>query len=133
MSVALGWAPRAAPLAPRATVAEGAVARRLARHLLAAPSLAGLRGVATADLLVCLGDPPPWVDGVLLLGVDPDAPGLLLPTYLAPTPPIPLVEAALRRDAPPGPLAVLPAGRRLVPLGDARALDAARLRRWLDA
>ncbi len=70
---------------------------------------------------------------MLLLGIDADAPGLLLPTYLRPTLPLSLVEAALRRAAPPGPLAVLPAARRLVPLGDARALDLHHLRRWLDA
>jgi hypothetical protein len=129
---------RAKPLPPRAAVAEGTAALRLARRLLARsdPDLARLSGVAAPGLLAVLGAPGdlPWVDGVRYLGADPDAPGLLLQTTLAFELPAALVEGALRAQVRPavGPLALLLAPLRLLPLGEARPIDRARLAAWLE-
>jgi hypothetical protein len=120
-----------------AVVAEGEAARRLALRVLTCPdgTMARLSGVAGRGLLVLLGAEAdlPWVDGVRYLGRDPEAPALLLPTALALTAPLLLVERALlgaAKDAAP-PYAVLLEPLRLVPLGGARSLERARLGAWL--
>lgn len=131
--------PRAAPLAPRAAVAEGATAARLARVLLERDdaALARLSGVAAPGLLVLTGpeEALPWVDGIRYLGLDPEAPALLLPTVLEPEIPIALLERALLAGSPgaPTPLALLQDPQRLVPLGAARPVERAQLVAWLEA
>jgi len=134
--VAVTWHPRDEPLAPAAVAAVGEAARRLAQRLLAGPpgALARLRGVASAALIVLIGEPDalPWVDGARYLGRDERAPALLLPTALAPSVPPALLERALLARAPHGPLAVLLAPPRLVGLAAARPLTSARLRAWLE-
>jgi len=100
---ALAWRERAHSLAPTGVVAGGAVAQALVRALKGrdAASLQDLSAVATATLLVLRGDAErlPWVDGVRYCAPDPDAPGLWLPTWLAPTQPPDLVLDVLRRRA----------------------------------
>jgi hypothetical protein len=152
--IRLDWVPRATPLTARAVVASGNAARALARRLLALEdaALGGLVAVASADLLVVLGDASalPWVDGVGYLGRDDAAPELLLPTAVAPTVPPAVLEAAVRAavsGAPSAaagsrapidaagvraPIAVLAQPPRLVPCGAARAIDRARLVAWLE-
>ncbi len=139
MTTELRLRPRAAPLTPRAAVAEGAVALRLARALLARDdaALARLSGVAAPGLLLVTGpeEALPWVDGVRYLGTDPEAPALLLPTALEPELPAALVERALLTAAAGAatPLALLEGPARLVPVGQARPLERARLVAWLGA
>jgi hypothetical protein len=84
-------------------------------------------------LLVGPGEALPWADGALYLGRDPAAPALLLPTMLAPSVPLELLERALRRRlAASGPLALLPrAGAvEVVALAGARTVTAERLAQW---
>jgi MoxR-vWA-beta-propeller ternary system protein len=134
----LRWHTREPPLEPVAAAATGPAARALALRLLAMPDerLAALSGVAGAELLLVLGagDDLPWVDGAQYLGRDPEAPGLLLPTALRPAVPLPLVERAamLRRRTAPMPAALVLDPPLLVPLEDARPVDRAVLRRWLE-
>lgn len=132
--IAVDWILRAAPLPPRALFAEGACADALVHRLLRA-SLAGLRGVATEDAVVILGDfvALPWVDGVRYLGQDADAPALLMPTTHRPNVPVDLLERALLARAAPGdaPLAVV--ASRILPTGGALPLNATRLQRWRSA
>jgi hypothetical protein len=119
--------------------ATGEVARALARKLLAREdgALARLRGVAGPELLVLLGEAEalPWVDGVVYLGRDEQAPSLLLPSNRAPAVPPALLERALlaRAGAGDAPLAVLLDPPRLVPTGSARTVARERLSGWLDA
>jgi hypothetical protein len=133
--LALAWTPRDAPLAPRAVVGEGAAAYALGRRLVHCDrdELAGLAAVAAPGLLIVLasGDALPWVDGALYLGADLSAPSLLVPTALAPTVPIAVLELAVRARVPAAPVAVLPSPLRLVPCGGARAIDRERLEAWL--
>lgn len=131
------FAPREPPLAPCAVVATGEAARALVARLRVRSDLRGLRGVAGEDAVVLLGEAEalPWVEGVRYLGRDPQAPGLLLPTTLAPElPPAVLLRALARLVGPPElPVAVLagqPGPLRLVPLGGAMPLDAAALEAW---
>jgi len=134
----LRWQVREPPLEPVATAATGPAARALARRLMAmSPErLAALSGVAGGELLLVLGEGKdlPWVDGVQYLGRDPEAPGLLLPTTLRPAVPLPLVERAamLRRRTAPMPVAVVLDPPLLVPLEEARPVDRAVLRQWLE-
>jgi hypothetical protein len=120
-------------------LASGDAARRLALRLLALPTdrLARLQGVAGSDLVALVGDEAdlPWVDGARYLGRDPSAPALLLPTALAVGAHPALLERAVLAAAPGAspPLAVLPDPLRVVPLGDARPIDPARLRDWLES
>jgi hypothetical protein len=134
--------PRAVPLAPAAVVARGkaaaALASRLARRDDAA--LGRLSGVGAPGLLLLIGaaEELPWVDGVVYLGRDPEAPSLLLPTLLEPDVPAPLFERAIlarARGAAP-PIAVLVDSGyvgALVGAGAARAVGRAELSAFLGA
>lgn len=99
----LAWRERAHTLAPLGLVAQGVVAQSLLAGLKRRDpaSLQGLSVLATSTLLVLRGDGEslPWVDGVRYCAPDPDAAGLWLPTWLAPTLPPDLVLDALRRRA----------------------------------
>jgi hypothetical protein len=134
--IRVGWGPRRAPLVPLAVAARGAAAARLARRLLEG-ELEGLRACAGEGVLVVLGPAErlPWAEGVRYLGRDPAAPGLLLPTALAPTVPVDLLARALVRRAR-GVLAVLPPeaglGPAVVPLVSAPIFRPA-LEAWLEA
>ena len=111
--VPIAWRLRATPLAPAAVVARGEAARRLAARVSEA-ALARLAGVAGPSVLLFTGpaEELPWVDGALYLGVDPAAPGLLLPCNHQADVPAALLEKALERraGAAPLPLAVLHEG-----------------------
>jgi hypothetical protein len=128
---------RRSPLEAIAVYAEGAVAHALIEQLAAASGerIGALRGVARADCAVLLGPALelPWVDGVLYLGRDERAPQLLLPTYCEPELPCELLERRVLAAAQPPPIAVVPCAQRLVAVGQARALDRAALRAWLNA
>jgi hypothetical protein len=99
----LAWRERAHGLAPAGLVAGGVALPALLRELgrRDAASLPGLSVLATPSLLVLLGDAErlPWVDGVAYCAPEPEAPGLWLPTRLAPNLPPDLLHAALRRRA----------------------------------
>jgi len=133
------WAARPAPLALSGLAASGPAATLLLQRLLRCSDeqLARLRGVGDRALLVVTGEPGdlPWVDGVLYLGRDENAPNLLLPTHLQPSLPTALLELALMRRVKSGsaPLAVLPSPARLVPLSVARRLDRETLSRLAGA
>lgn len=134
------WLPRPDPLPPLAATARGEAARVLARRLLGRlESLPQLAGVAGGDLLVITpltgeADRLPWVEGIVYLGRDPLAPSLLLPTTLAPSVSLSLLEPALLRrfDTLPVPLVVLPMWDCVLSLADAHAIDADQLRQWLE-
>ncbi|HET8724193.1 MAG TPA: hypothetical protein VFM53_08285 [Anaeromyxobacteraceae bacterium] len=138
MTAILRMRPRTVPLGPRAVVAEGTVAARLARYLLARDdaSLGKLSGVAAPGLLVITGpeEALPWVDGVCYLGLDPEAPALLLPTALEPEVPVALLERAILSGAGNAatPLALLDAPVRVVPTGESRPIERAHLLAWMD-
>lgn len=132
----LRWIPRREPLAAAAIAARGEVATELAERLVDRPdaSLAALRGVAGIAWVVVLGAEVdlPWVDGVVLLGADPRAPSLLIPTTLDADVPLPLVARALLVGAHrEPPLAVLPSDATVVSVAAARALDRAAIASWL--
>ena len=110
----ISFSPRDDSLAPIAATGLGPVARALAERLLrlSDDQLAALRGAAADGLVFVTGETAvlPWVDGVVYLGRDPDAPRLLLPTMLRPSAPLAAFERRHRppgRSARPGPWAVL--------------------------
>jgi hypothetical protein len=137
LQIAVEWRPRPEPLEPVAVAARGEAARAVARRLLARPdeALGKVAGVAGDGVLVLIGEAAalPWADGVVYLGRDPAAPGLLLPTALTPSVPLSLLERALLERAGAGgaPLAVLPGFGRLVSLAAARPVARAPLVAWL--
>ena len=136
-SVPIRWTPRADPLPALAVAGVGPVALALLRRVLAEDDagLARWRGVAGSGVLVLLGDAAslPWVEGVVYLGRELQAPSLLLPCTLAPDVPLALLERAFSsRYRGMTPLAVLPRSGHLVPVGAAQplfreALEALRL------
>jgi hypothetical protein len=106
-------------------------ARRAAADLVEDPRRAGWRGLAVGDGLLLLGAELPWAPGMTWLGAPASAPGLLLPTRLAPDVPEDLLFRAVRgRVEGALPVAVLPAEGWLVPAGEATPLDPVRLARW---
>ena len=129
----LEWLPRAAPLATRAVIATAEAARALGHRIAALDdeSLRALSAVAAEDVLLAIGDALPWADGVTYLGRDDAAPGLLLPTALAPTIPAPVLQQAIATRTDARLVAVLPGC--IVPCDRAREIERDRLRAWLEA
>jgi hypothetical protein len=112
-----------------AVAGVGPVARALCQSLLGRP-LGGLSGVVGEAggrrVVVILGEEArlPWVDGVVYLGRDPEAPGVLLPTRQRPALPVDLFARGVRLRLPESgwPAAVLADAGLFVPTGAARAL-----------
>jgi hypothetical protein len=125
------WVEREPPLAPTAALGLGPVAARLAARLLR--GAAGLDAVLTDGLLLVLGaaDRLPWVDGVIYLGADGDAPLLLMPTTARPEVHVALVDEAVRaRVGRRGQrVAIVPDPRRIIVLDGARPPAASALER----
>lgn len=132
--VEIEWVRRAAPLAPCGLWAAGSSATQIATRLLRSTDeeRAALTGVASDDTVVIIGPGSalPWADGVRYLGRDPDAPGLLMTTTVAPALPSALVLRALRRAGHAGLIAVIQP-ETVVHLDDALPLDRAALEGWL--
>lgn len=135
------WVRRLAPLPPVAVAARGDAAKALVRRLLldADSQLANLSLVAGARLVVARADSDtlPWVDGARYLGIDPEAPNVLLPTTRAPDVPVQLFERHLLsvHGGLRSPVAVLAngdSGLTLVSLSDGRPPTRAGLARWLE-
>jgi hypothetical protein len=137
--VNITFVPRAGSLDPVAVIAAGPVARALAHRLLrfADADLAVLRGVAGDGLIVLVGDAAslPWVDGVVYLGRDADAPRLLLPTTLRPTVASDVFERAIARHAGQlgSPWAIVAVPPRVIPIADALPVERAHVLHWLGA
>ena len=130
--VAVAWRERATPLAAAAVLGLGPVAVMLGARLERASDeeLARFEGASGREALLVLGpaDRLPWVDGVMYLGRDAQAPSLLLPTALEPSVHPTLLEAAVARQfAGPGLVAVVVDPPRLVRVEAPRALDRRRL------
>ncbi len=133
----IGWVPRAEPLPPVAVLGIGAAATALARRSLDRPDerLAKLSGCAAAGVLVLSGpeEELPWADGVVYLGREDGTTGLLMPTRLAPSVPVPLLERALRRRFPLAapPFVLVPEHSLVIPVGCAQTVDRQMLAGWL--
>ena len=132
----ISWTPRQIPLLPVAVAARGDAALRLARRLLLLDdeSLTRLKGVAGDELIVIKGAEQdlPWVEGVQYLGIDSEAPALLLPTNYEASWPQPLLARALAvRAEESGQIAVLPQPALLVPMKSARPVSRQRLTEWI--
>jgi MoxR-vWA-beta-propeller ternary system domain bpX5 len=128
------WVPRAAPLEVAAAVVVGPRSSAWIERVRGGP-WAGVVGdgwsaALGAEFDRSAGSHPaelPWVDGIVYLGRDPEAPRLLLPTHSTPTvaelPVVSLLDRWVFRSCGghPGPFAVVP-GFGVVPLGGARPL-----------
>jgi len=138
--LAAASAPRVTPLAPEAALGIGPVAVLLASRLLELTDeqLGQLRGVASTDALVVLGNGAelPWCDGIAYFGREPHDADLLLPCASSPAPPAALLAQALeRRFEKPGlrrPFLISLDPPLLLSVGNARKLERAALRAWLD-
>jgi hypothetical protein len=128
----LGWRTRARPLPIAGAFAQGAAATALADRLLSLETLHLFQGLTADDVLVCLGEDPPWVDGAVFFGVEPEAPQLHLPTWIEPDVPAAILAAALAASQP-GPVLLIPETRQRIALGAARPIDGARLLAWRQA
>lgn len=131
------WRPRFTPLVSVGVAARGAAATSLAHRLLRDPdSLSHYKGVSAPGLLIILGEEKqlPWVDGVVYLGHDSQAPSLLFPTNLEPSVPAALLQRTLAvvHDQS-GPCALLLDPPSIVPLSEARTIARASLIKWLEA
>lgn len=128
---------RPVPLQPSAAAISGEAAKKIALTLLekSDAQLSKLSGLTAGDTLLVLGAATdlPWVDGVLYLGRDPNAPRLLLPTALKPDVPVDVLEAAIAKTNLPFPVALLPNPKRLIPMHLARPIERALLTAWLES
>ena len=127
-----GWRIRTRPLEPEGVVGIGSVGRVLGSRLLSRGDAEQYRGVTCGEVLVVLGPEPPWADGVIYLGKEPEAPGLWLPTLLEPTVHPALIARALRDRGCIGPIGMIPHQRLAIPLGDARPISSAHLTAWVE-
>jgi hypothetical protein len=136
--IPVSWQPRPKPLAAAAAVALGEAAELLARRLLteSREELACRSGVAGPGFLLVLAAAGelPWVDGVVYLGRDPEAPALLLPVHRRPAVPLPLFERALLKAFPATrpPVAVLWEPAVCASVAAARPIVRESLVRWLE-
>lgn len=132
--MSMQWFVQEPALVPAGAVAWGGAARDVLRQmqLRSAEQRTGLRFVATADMLVLLGDAGqlPWVDGIRYCAASPEAPMLWLPTLLRPSLPIDLLQHRLLHEAGRGPVLLWPEPPCFMPLDAAAALDEAALQ-WL--
>ena len=132
---------RAKPLVPTALLAVNEAAVALGRRLLllSASRLEALRGAAGDGFLLIVAetDALPWSDGVVYLGRDPEAPGLLMPTTSSVDVPLALFERALSRrfareaQRPPPPFAVCFSPWFVTGAGAARRIERPELEAWL--
>ena len=119
-------------------MAQGEAAHHLAQRLLeyGEAELEQLQGVAERGTLLVRGeaDVLPWVEGVVYLGQDTEAPALLLPTALRPDFPAALLERAMQAQFPTAapPLAVLPGTLEVISMAEARTVTRASLQAWLE-
>ncbi len=135
------WEERKEPCEPVGAIAWDASARALAKRLLALEDdhLSRLRasGGTSECLLLLLGETAdlPWADGVVYLGQDAEAPTILLPTLLAPSVPLPLVERLIlqRSGDLPFPIVFLPHTGLLISVTTARPVSRRILSVWLSA
>ena len=106
----------------------------MAQRLLRDPdSLSQYKAVAAPGLLVVLGEALPWVDGVVYLGHDVEAPSLLFPTNLEPSIPAALLERSLAVvHNVHGPCALLLDPPAIVPISEARNISEVSLSKWLE-
>lgn len=133
------WQRREPPLTPVALAVRnehlGSLHTRLQRRQ--PEVLQSLEIVRFEDGVVVFGSAAqlPWVDHGLYLGRDPQASGLLVPTLEQANVPMDLFERALRRRLGDvtGPLAVLPAWEKAVPLQAAVHLSPSLLATALEA
>jgi hypothetical protein len=124
--IEIKWQNRFDSLAPVALVAFGTAAVRLKEKLLSFDDekLNSLQGVFGKDLLFAAGEGEnlPWMDGLIYLGKDAQAPSILLPTNLRPALPIDLFERRLLQRFPrQKPFAVV--GNRIIPVGEMRPIS----------
>jgi hypothetical protein len=124
------------PLPISALLATGAAALALQIkliQLLQAQDSRCLRwqGLGGLGWIVVLGEDLPWVNGLIYLGKDPQAPQLLFPTHLQPHIHPVLLARAFQAQ---GLLALIPdeipGGPALIPLGNARPLALGPLQAW---
>jgi hypothetical protein len=130
----IDWQLRSDPLTPTAVVGQAGVARALGRAILRRDddALARLTAVAGDQVLLVLGEEAmlPWVDGVLYLGRDPEAPSLLLSTLRRPSCSLALFErAVVRKLRTEGVVALVDS--LIVPASSARPIDRGTLEKWL--
>jgi len=122
------WTQRRYPLTVAGVVGLGPVARALGARLWRR-GLDGFEGVAGPGVLAILGDAPPWADGAVFIGREPEAPGVWLPTARTLSVHPALLARRLQQDGHRGPVAVLE--QCIIPLGEARSIDPTLFRRWL--
>jgi len=132
--MAMEWLGQEPALVPGGAVACGRTAIELLRQLQARSEeeRKGLRFVATADMLVVLGDTGklPWVDGICYCAESPVAPMLWLPTLLCPGLPLDLLQHRLLHEAGRGPVLLWPKPACFMPLDAAAPIDEVALQ-WL--
>ena len=134
----ISWRARESPLMASCVIGRGDAALTLGKRLLMEgdETLLQLSGVAGEKLLAVLGETErlPWVNDVVYLGRDAQAPSLYLPTAYAPDVPLSIFEKAILKhaDGPP-PFAVLLGPDALVPLQPARTIARETLQKWLEA
>jgi hypothetical protein len=112
------WQSRLDTLEPSALLAVGETARRLREKLLSLDDekLSALQGVFAENMLFIVGADLPWVDGVIYLGKDTEAPSIFLPTNLLPNIPLDLFEKSLlSRFSEQKPFAVVQ--NQIIPIG----------------
>ena len=129
-----GWRDEPEPPVAQGVIGVGVVARRLFAAIEARPQSAwrSLMAAANDDLLILTGptEDLPWVDGAQYIAPRTEVPALWLPTAQRPTPPLDLLDRAIRRQHQQSPLLLLPTPAQLVPLTRLLPVDASLLRQF---
>lgn len=127
MKITIQWTTREPPLNPSGIFARGTAATALAKRLLQEPDdrLKTLKGVYGDDYIAVTGPEPnlPWVEGLVYMGEDENAPGLYMPTLCTPTVDVHLVVEALSEMGQRFPLFLLPEPACRISLENSRPIS----------
>jgi len=127
----ISWQAREIPLSPVALFVSLPQLPLLAQKLNSrfSDEILPFRAVYSANGFILLGEQEqlPWVPEIRYLGLDNEAPHLLLPTNLSPSLPLALIDRAIFTQVPDSPAAIIPGKRLLFPLAQARSLDSKKL------
>ena len=126
----ISWRQREKPLSPTGLFVTSAQLPALIERLTDGCNQETLpyRAAHSQKGLVLLGEEEqlPWVPGVTYLGVDREAPHLLIPTNVSPDFPLELINRAVKAHVSAPPVAMIPHESLLFPMAEARPIDVAK-------
>ncbi|MGI0116301.1 hypothetical protein [Zooshikella sp. RANM57] len=128
----LDWQPRQYPLEPMAVLCKQRQFKPMVKRLLGwsatkQNALQGLHFKQTLMVLIGKAETLPWLPGCIYFGKDHLAPNLMMPTLLTPTISADIVQFSVTQKLGSGLYLIDPTEQQILPLHQARQIQAAYL------